>query len=122
VHERPDRGPAPGRRARRRAAGASLRARDGRPGLGGGATAGGGGRARRGLPARRVRVAAGRMLDVPGDEPGRARTRRALRLDVQPQLRGPAGSRRQDPPRQPGHGRGRGVDRPADVREVGAAA
>ena len=60
-------------------------------GLGGGPAPGRGGGARRGLPAGRLRVAAGRVLDVPRDEPGRARARRALRLDLEPQLRGPPG-------------------------------
>ncbi len=32
-----------------------------------------------------------RLLDVPGHEPGHPGARRALRLDLQPQLRGPAG-------------------------------
>ena len=41
------------------------------PGLGDGAPAGGGGRARPDLPRRRLRVAARRVLDVPRDEPGR---------------------------------------------------
>ena len=40
---------------------------------------------------RRLRVAARRLLDVPRHEPGHPRAGRALRLDLEPQLRGPAG-------------------------------
>src|SRR6186713_3024824 len=50
------------------------------------------------------------LLDVPGDERRPARAGRALRLDEQPQLRGPPGRGRSHPPRQPGDGR-RGGDR-----------
>src|SRR5205085_12592699 len=57
-----------------------------------------------------VRMARGRLLDVPGDEPGHPRAGRALRLDVEPELRGAAGKRRPDAPHQPGDGRG-GCDR-----------
>ena len=58
--------------------------------------------------ARRLRVAARRLLDVPRHEPGHPRSRRALRLDVEPELRGPAGRRRPHASRQPGDGRGDG--------------
>ena len=44
--------------------------------------------------ARRLRVARGRLLDVPRHEPRHPRRRRALRLDLEPQLRGPPGRRR----------------------------
>ena len=54
---------------------------------------------RRGLPRRRLRLAHRRLLDVPGHEPGHPRARRALRLDLEPQLRGPPGPRRAHPPR-----------------------
>ena len=57
-----------------------------------------------------LRVAPGRLLDVPRHEPRHPRAGRALRLDVEPQLRGPAGTRRPHPPRQPADGR-RGGDR-----------
>ena len=40
---------------------------------------------------RRLRVAPGRLLDVPRHEPRHPRAGRALRLDVEPQLRGAAG-------------------------------
>ncbi len=45
-----------------------------------------------------ARVARGRLLDVPGHEPGQARPRRAQRVDLQPQLRGPPGQGRAHPP------------------------
>ena len=54
---------------------------------------------------RRVRVATGRVLDVPRDEPRRARAGRALRIDLEPELRGPPGPGRADAPRQPGEWR-----------------
>ena len=41
----------------------------------------------------------GGLLDVPGHEPGHPRPGRALRLDLEPQLRGPPGPRRAHPPR-----------------------
>ena len=46
----------------------------------------------------RRRVARRRLLDVPGHEPRPARAGRAQRVDVQPQLRGPAGQGRAHPP------------------------
>src|SRR5207302_1651145 len=58
---------------------------------------------------RYMDLAPGRLLHVPGDEPGHTEPGRALRVDLQPQLRGPAGARRPDPPRLAGDGgRGRG--------------
>ena len=60
-----------------------------------------GGRPRPRLRRCGVRVAPGGMLDVPRHEPGRARGRRALRLDLESQLRGPAGARRAHPSGQP---------------------
>ena len=47
---------------------------------------------------------------------GQARAGRALRLDLEPQLRGPPGPRRAHPPGEPGHGRGRRHRRPARRR------
>ncbi len=44
------------------------------------------------LPRRRLRMARARLLDVPGDEPRQAAARPALRLDLEPQFRGPPGS------------------------------
>jgi 3-isopropylmalate/(R)-2-methylmalate dehydratase large subunit len=54
----------------------------------------------------RVRVAVGRLLDVPRHEPRRARDGRALRVHVQPQLRGPAGPGRTDASRLAARRRG----------------
>ena len=45
-----------------------------------------------------ARVARRRLLDVPGHEPRPAGAGRAQRLDLQPQLRGPAGQGRAHPP------------------------
>ena len=70
----------------------------GRARLGGGARRGRGRGPRRGLHRRRGRVALRRLLDVPGHEPGHAEAGPALRLHVQPQLRGPAGPGRAYPP------------------------
>src|SRR5689334_4379553 len=47
------------------------------------------------------------MLDVPRHEPRCARARGALRVDLEPQLRGAPGPRRAHAPRQPGDGSGR---------------
>ena len=77
-----------------------------------GEAAGRGGGARPDLPRRRLRVAPRRLLDVPRHEPRHPRARRALRLDVEPQLRGPPGPRRPHAPRQPRDGRGRRDRRP----------
>src|SRR5918997_5845075 len=52
------------------------------------------------------------MLDVSRDEPGHPAARRALRLDLQPKLRGPAGQGRAPPPRNPRHRRGDRRDGP----------
>ena len=64
--------------------------------------------ARQGLPRGGLRVARGRLLDVPGDEPRQARRRPALRVVVEPQLQGPPGQPdRPHPADEPGDGRGR---------------
>ena len=89
------------------------------PGLGAGEGAGRGGGARPGLRGRRLRVAARRLLDVPRHEPRHPRAGRALRLDLEPQLRGPAGRRRAHASRQPGDGR-RGGDRRPLRRRAGS--
>ena len=46
----------------------------------------------------RLRLAHRGLLDVPGDEPGHPEPGRALRVDVEPQLRGAPGPRRAHPP------------------------
>ena len=92
VHERAHRGSARGGGGRRRPPRRRRRAGDGRPRLGAGEAPGrGGGAATQVFESRRLRVAAGRLLDVPRHEPGHPRRRRALRLDLEPQLRGPPG-------------------------------
>ena len=80
---------------------ASTRAGDGRARLRPREGAGGAGGPRQGLHRGRLRVARRRLLDVPRHEPGHPAARRALRLDLEPQLRGPPGPRRPHPPRQP---------------------
>ena len=76
------------------------------PGSGAGAGRGGGRGAGPGVHRGRVRVARAGLLDVPGHEPRQARHRRAVRVDVEPQLRGPPGQGGPHPPGVPG-GRGR---------------
>ena len=99
VHELADRRPA-GRSVGDLAAAASPSSqRDGRAGLGGRQRAGRGGRPRRRVPGRRLRLAHGRLFDVPRHESRHPRAGRALRVDLQPQLRGPPGARRAHPPR-----------------------
>src|SRR5580698_4122887 len=53
-------------------------------------------------------MARARLLDVSGDEPGQARTGRALRLNLEPQLRGPSGLQRPHPSGVAGDGGGGG--------------
>ena len=95
-----------------------LGARDGRARLAAGEGDGRGRGAGRGLPRRRLRMARGGLLDVPGDEPRHPRRGRALRLDLEPQLRGPPGQGRPHPSGQPADGRG-GGDRGALRRHQG---
>ena len=84
--------------------------------------AGRGGGPRPGLHERRLRVARGGLLDVPRHEPRHPRRRRALRLDLEPQLRGPpgraAGARTSSARRWPPPPRSRGHF--IDVRELGS--
>ena len=112
VHERPHRRPAGRRRNRGRPPCPPVRSRDGRAGLCGGQAAGRGGGPRCDPRARRLRMAPGGLLDVPRHEPGRPCAGRAMRLHVEPQLRGPPGPGRQDAPRQPGDGGGGRARRP----------
>ena len=67
------------------------RQRDDRAGLGPGEGAGRSRRPRQDLQGRRLRLARAGLLDVPCDEPRQAHAGRALRLDLEPQLRGPPG-------------------------------
>ncbi len=71
--------------------GARRRQRHGGAGLRPGEGAGGGRGARQDLPRRRLRMARAGLLHVPGDERRPAGTGRALRLDLEPQFRGPPG-------------------------------
>ena len=67
------------------------RQRDGRARLRPGQRAGRSRRPRQDLRQGRLRMARAGLLDVPGDESRQARARRALRLDLEPQFRGPPG-------------------------------
>ena len=86
----------------------SRRAGAGRAGLDGGQARGRGEGARPDFPRRRFRMAQRRLLDVRQHQRGYRAARRALRGDIQPQLREPAGPDGPNPPRQPRHGRCRG--------------
>ena len=90
------------------------------PGSGLVKAAGRGGRPRQDLSRRRLRMARARLLDVPRDEPGQASAWRALRLDLEPQFRGPPRLQGPHPPRLAGDGRRRG-DRRAVCRCEGVA-
>ena len=94
LHQRPDRGPARGGGDPEGQEDQGRDARDGRAGLGPGAGAGRGRGAGADLHRRGLRMAACRLLDVPGDEPRPAVARRTLCGHLEPQLRGPAGPRR----------------------------
>ena len=63
-----------------------------------------GGGTRQGVHRRRFRMARAGLLHVPGHEPRQAGRRRALCVDLEPQLRGTPGTRR---PHPPGLARGR---------------
>ena len=89
---------------------------DDRAGLGAGAGAGGGGGDRGEADRGRLRLAHGRVLDVPRDEPRPAKPRGTLRFHLEPQLRGAAGAGRAHAPAFAGDGGGGGDHRPADRR------
>ena len=91
--------------------------RHGRAGLRPREGAGRGRGARQDLPRRRLRMARAGLLDVPGDEPRQARAGRALRLDLEPQFRGPAGLQGPHASRLARHGGGRGDRRPVRRRQ-----
>ena len=74
-------------------------------------------RPRQDLRQSRLRMARARLLDVPRHESRQARARRALRLDLEPQFRGPPGLQGPHPPGLAGHGR-RGRDRRAFRRRA----
>ncbi len=91
MHQRPHRGFARRGTHRRRQNGQRQRLCDDRPRLRPGEGASGGRRPRQNLQGRRLRLARAGLLDVPRHEPGQAQAGRALRLDLEPQLRGPPG-------------------------------
>jgi len=70
-----------------------------------------------GLHRSGIRVEAERLFHVPWHESGPALAWRALRLHLEPQFRGPPGTRRPHPSRVPGGGRGNIGGRP--VRNPG---
>lgn len=110
LHQRADRGPARRRGGHRGPPGRRRRTDAGGPGLGAGRAAGRRGGAGQGVHRGRRRMAARGLLDVPGHESRPARPRRALRLHLEPQLRGPAGQGRPHPPGLPaGRRRHRGT-------------
>src|SRR4029077_15636377 len=63
-----------------------------------------GGRPRQVFQGSRLRLARARLLHVPRHEPRSAEATRALRLDLEPQFRGPPGQTRAHPPRLAGDG------------------
>jgi len=113
LHQRPDRGPARRRRpvikGRKVAEGVTDA---GRARLGPGPARGRGRGPGQGVRGRGRGVAVRRLLDVSGMKPGPAGPRRALRLDLEPQLRGPAGQGRAHPPGLPARRRGHRGHRP----------
>src|SRR5581483_9141542 len=108
VHELAHRGPARRGARRRGAPRPPRRAGDGRARLRDREAARRGRGARPRVRRRGLRVATSRLLDVPRHEPGHAVAGRALRVDVQPELRGAPGRRGAHAPRL---ARGRGGDR-----------
>ena len=112
LHQLAHRGPARGGTRRGRQAGQRQRQCDDRAGLGPRKAAGGGRGLGQDLQGRRLRLARAGLLHVPGDEPGQARTGRALRLDLEPQFRGPPGLQGPHPSGVAGHGGGCGDRRP----------
>ena len=106
VHERADRRPARRRRGGRGPQGRRRRPRDGRAGLRAGAGAGRGRGPRPGLQGRRASTGATAGCSMClGMNPDILAPGRALRLDLEPQLRGPPGPRRAHPPRLARDGR-----------------
>ena len=91
VHQLAHRGSARGRAHRRGQAGQQQRLRDDRAWLGLGEAAGRSRGPRQDLQGRGLRLARAGLLDVSRDEPGQAQAGGALRLDLEPQLRGPPG-------------------------------
>ena len=116
LHQWPDRGFARRRQDRRGTPGRRQRQGDGRAGLGPRQGAGRAGGARRDLQGGGLRMARAGLLDVPGDEPRQARAGRALRLDLEPQFRGPPGLQGPHPSGVARDGGGGGDRRPVRRR------
>ena len=91
LHQWPHRGSARRRQGRRGQDGQRQRQRHGRAGIRPREGAGRGRGPRQDLHGRRLRLARAGLLDVPRHERRQARARRALRLDLEPQFRGPPG-------------------------------
>ncbi len=91
LHQRAHRGPARRGQGRGGPQGGRHRVGHDRAGLRPREASGRGGRARRDLQGGRLRLARAGLLHVPRHERGSAEALRALRLDLEPQLRGPAG-------------------------------
>ena len=108
VHQRPHRGSARRRQGGRRQDRQRQGQGDDRAGLRPGQRAGRSRRPRQDLRQGRLRMARARLLDVPRHESRQAQSRRALRLDLEPQLRRPPGLQGPHPPGVAGHGRRRG--------------
>ena len=106
VHEQPDRGSAGCRAGAQGSTNGG--SRNGVARLERGQATGGSRRARQGFPGSGPRVAGLRMLDVQRLERRAGRSRRALRIHHQSQLRGPPRPRRAHPHHEPGDGRRRG--------------
>ena len=98
LHQWAHRGPARGGARGRRQARQRQRQRHDRAGLGPGQRAGRGRGAAHDLPRGRLRMARARLLHVPGHESRQADAGRALRLDLEPQFRGPPGLQGPHPP------------------------
>ena len=120
LHQRPHRGSARGGEDRRGQDRQQPRQCDDRAGLGHREGAGGSRRPRQDLHQGRLRMARAGLLDVPGHEPRQAGAGRALRLDLEPQLRGPPGIQGPHPSGVAGDGGG-GGNRRAFRRYKGVA-
>ena len=101
VHEQSHRGPAGRSRGASTASTSTVKRAMVVPGSRRGEAPSRAGRPRQDLPRRGVRLARGGLLDVPRDEPRQAGAAGALRVDLEPQLRGTPGPRRPHPPRLP---------------------
>ena len=120
LHQRPDRGSARGGEDRRGQDGQRPCQRHDRAGFRDREGAGGSRRPRQDLHQGRLRMARAGLLDVPRHEPRQTGPGGALRLDLEPQFRGPPGFQGPHPSGVAGDGGGRG-DRRAFRRCQGVA-